>query len=83
MLFQLCVVVGILIAQSVNIGTSQMSQHGWRVSLGLAIIPGLVLMIGGMLLPESPSSLVERGYLQQVQPFLNHIPSQTYQTLCS
>lgn len=66
MLFQLCVVTGILIAQSVNVGTSHFQKAGWRVSLGLAAVPGAILLIGGMSLKESPSSLVERGYLQQV-----------------
>jgi ABC-type Fe3+ transport system permease subunit len=66
MLFQLCVVSGILVAQAVNIGTSQLGDWGWRISLGLAAVPGCVLLIGGLLLPETPNSLIERGYLQKV-----------------
>jgi len=34
--------------------------HGWRLSLGLAAVPALVLLAGGILLPESPNSLIER-----------------------
>ena len=70
MLFQLCVVTGILVAQSVNIGTYHLQENGWRVSLGLAAVPGAILLIGGhALLPESPNSLIERGYLQKVSLF--------------
>ena len=34
--------------------------HGWRLSLGLAAVPAFVLLAGGILLPESPNSLIER-----------------------
>ena len=67
MLFQLCVVVGILVAQAVNVGMSHVKTEGWRISLGIAAIPGLVLLVGGLLLPESPNSLIERGFLAQVR----------------
>ena len=74
MLFQLCVVTGILIAQLINIGTSHLEPYGWRISLGLAAVPGVVLLIGGLLLPETPNSLIERGYLQRVRPQLALLP---------
>lgn len=66
MLFQLCVVSGILLAQSINVGTSHLEHNGWRISLGLAAVPGIILLIGGLYIDESPNSLIERGYLQQV-----------------
>ena len=66
LLFQLCVVVGIFCAQAINIGTAQIQVWGWRLSLGLAAVPGLILLVGGLLLPETPNSLIERGYLQRV-----------------
>ena len=31
------------------------------MSLGLAAIPGTILLLGGIFLPDSPNSLVERG----------------------
>jgi hypothetical protein len=34
--------------------------HGWRLSLGLAAVPAFVLLAGGIMLPESPNSLIER-----------------------
>jgi len=66
MLFQLCVVTGILVAQAVNVGTYQLGDWEWRLSLGLTAVPGVVLFFGGLLLPETPNSLIERGYLQKV-----------------
>ncbi|KAL0457237.1 UNVERIFIED_CONTAM: Sugar transport protein 8 [Sesamum latifolium] len=47
-LFQLLVTVGILVANLINYGTAMM-KHGWRVSLGLAAVPGLILFIGSLI----------------------------------
>ena len=59
-------VTGILLAQCLNIGTHFLDPYGWRISLGVAAVPGMVLLFGGYLLPETPNSLIERGYLQKV-----------------
>lgn len=60
-LFQLFVTIGILIAGLVNYATSTIHPYGWRLSLGLAAVPGLVLFLGSMILTETPSNLIERG----------------------
>ncbi|OAY55790.1 sugar transport protein 8 [Manihot esculenta] len=60
-LFQLFVTIGILIANLVNYGTSKSHPNGWRISLGLAGTPALVLFIGSLIIPETPSSLIEHG----------------------
>lgn len=59
-LFQLFVTIGIFIANLVNYGTSTMHPNGWRVSLGLAAAPAVVLFIGSLIITETPPSLVER-----------------------
>ena len=59
--FQLMVTIGILTAQLINYGLQDL-EWGWRLSLGLAAVPATILLLGGLLLPESPNSLVERGY---------------------
>ncbi|KAL2229888.1 UNVERIFIED_CONTAM: Sugar transport protein 8 [Sesamum indicum] len=60
-LFQLLVTIGILVANLINYGTSMMKENGWRVSLGLAAVPGVILFIGSLIITETPPSLVERG----------------------
>lgn len=35
---------------------------GWRLSLGLASVPALVFFVGSLLLPDTPNSLVQRGF---------------------
>ncbi|OMP03743.1 Sugar/inositol transporter [Corchorus olitorius] len=60
-LFQLFVTIGIFIANLVNYGTLKLHPNGWRVSLGLAGVPAIILFIGSLIITETPSSLVERG----------------------
>jgi MFS family permease len=76
MLFQLAVTVGILAAQLINYGT-QTVDNGWRISLGLAGVPAILLFIGGLILPESPNSLVERGRLEQGRAVLARLRGTT------
>lgn len=71
-LFQLMVTIGILIAQLVNYGT-QHHSWGWRVSLAIAFIPAFILFWGGILLPETPNSLIERGHLEEARRVLKKI----------
>lgn len=37
-------------------------DSGWRLSLALAIVPAIILTLGGIFLPETPNSLLERGH---------------------
>ncbi len=38
-------ITGIVIASAINIGTSRV-VWGWRISLGLAAVPGSILLLG-------------------------------------
>ncbi|KAL0457234.1 UNVERIFIED_CONTAM: Sugar transport protein 8 [Sesamum latifolium] len=71
-LFQLLVTVGILVANLINYGTAMM-KHGWRVSLGLAAVPGLILFIGSLVITETPPSLVEMGKEMEARAALQKI----------
>ncbi|BAT87361.1 hypothetical protein VIGAN_05072200 [Vigna angularis var. angularis] len=35
--------------------------EGWRYSLGFAAVPAVMIIFGACFLPDSPSSLIERG----------------------
>ncbi|XP_062171223.1 sugar transport protein 8-like [Alnus glutinosa] len=59
--FQFLVTVGILCANVINYGTSRMHPRGWRVSLGGAAVPAIILLIGSLIIVETPTSLIERG----------------------
>ncbi|KAK6935754.1 Major facilitator, sugar transporter-like [Dillenia turbinata] len=59
--FQLLITVGILIANTVNYGTSKIHPWGWRLSLGGAGVPAIFLGLGSLIIVETPTSLIERG----------------------
>jgi sugar porter (SP) family MFS transporter len=71
-LFQLMTTIGILVAQLVNYGVRDWDQ-GWRLSLGLAAVPALILLLGAIILPESPNSLWERGHEERAEEVLKRL----------
>lgn len=73
MLFQLATTLGIVSANLINYGTEKMGVWGWRVSLGLAAVPALFFTVGGCLLPETPNSLIERGFKEEGRRCLERI----------
>lgn len=72
-LFQLTTCLGILIANLINYGTEKIHPWGWRLSLGLATVPAMLMFIGGVFLPETPNSLVEQGKLEEGRKVLEKI----------
>jgi SP family galactose:H+ symporter-like MFS transporter len=58
-LFQLAVTIGILVSYIVDRGLAPM--QAWRWMLGLACIPGALLVVGMLPLPESPRWLLKNG----------------------
>ncbi|KAG9456452.1 hypothetical protein H6P81_000960 [Aristolochia fimbriata] len=72
-LFQLNVTIGILFANLVNYGTAKLHPWGWRLSLGLAGIPALLLFVGSIMVVDTPNSLIERGHLDEGKAVLKKI----------
>jgi MFS transporter, SP family, sugar:H+ symporter len=67
--FQLMITIGILAANLLNFVLSKY-EWGWRVSLGLAGVPALIITIGSIGLPDTPNSLIERGHNEQAKEIL-------------
>ncbi|KAK4710146.1 hypothetical protein R3W88_004659 [Solanum pinnatisectum] len=63
-MFQLFMTIGIFIA-NLNYGTSMIHRNGWRMSLGFAAIPAVILLFGSFVITDTPTSLVERGNEEQ------------------
>ncbi|KAE9607562.1 hypothetical protein Lal_00026819 [Lupinus albus] len=72
-LFQLTTCLGILIASLINYGTEKIHPWGWRLSLGLAVVPAIVMFLGGLFCPETPNSLVEMGRMEEARTVLEKI----------
>ncbi|KAG9453916.1 hypothetical protein H6P81_006820 [Aristolochia fimbriata] len=70
--FQLMITIGILIANVVNYYTAP-KVWGWRLSLGLAGIPALILIVGSFIISETPTSLIERGRFEEGKAILKAI----------
>ncbi|RAL54441.1 hypothetical protein DM860_001569 [Cuscuta australis] len=72
--FQLLITIGILFANFINYFTSKMTGgYGWRISLGGAAIPALILGLGSLAILETPTSLVERGRTEEGRNALRRI----------
>ncbi|CAM8993311.1 unnamed protein product [Rhodiola kirilowii] len=72
-LFQLFVTIGILLANLVNFMCSSIHPNGWRIALGLAGIPALLLFIGSIVITETPTSLIEHGKDEEGRQVLEKI----------
>ena len=64
LLFQCFCIFGILAAACINYGTVR-TYWGWRLSLGLAAVPAVILGLGALTLPDSPNSLIFRGKVEE------------------
>jgi SP family galactose:H+ symporter-like MFS transporter len=70
-LFQLAITIGILVAYLVDYMFA--ASAGWRWMLGLAVVPGLILGLGMLYLPESPRWLAKRGQTDKALEILRRI----------
>ncbi|KAF8016850.1 LOW QUALITY PROTEIN: hypothetical protein BT93_H2153 [Corymbia citriodora subsp. variegata] len=71
--FQLFITIGILVAGIINYFTSNIHPHGWRISLGLASVPPVVLLLGWLAICKTPTSLIERNQVDQGKATLRRI----------
>lgn len=72
--FQLSITVGILIANVLNYFFAKIDGGwGWRLSLGGAIVPAIILTAGSLFLPDTPNSLIERGKMEDAREKLKRI----------
>src|SRR3954466_7698452 len=68
---QLMIVGGILVAYLVNAVLA--SSEAWRVMVGLAVVPSLVLLVGMIWMPETPRFLVHDGEEDEARDVLDEV----------
>lgn len=72
--FQMAITIGILAANLINYGTSHIKAGwGWRLSLGLAAVPAIMMTVGSFFLPDTPNSILERGNSDKAKQMLRKI----------
>ncbi|CAH9130938.1 unnamed protein product, partial [Cuscuta epithymum] len=70
--FQLSITLGILIANVANYYFAKISW-GWRLSLGGAMVPALIITVGAFFLPDTPNSMLARGKNEEAKARLQRI----------
>ncbi|CAI9755143.1 unnamed protein product [Fraxinus pennsylvanica] len=72
--FQLSITIGILVANVLNYFFAKIhGGWGWRLSLGGAMVPALIITVGSLVLPETPNSMIERGNRDEARTKLQRI----------
>lgn len=72
--FQMAITIGIVVANLVNYGSSKIEGGwGWRISLGLAAVPAIIMTVGSLFLPDTPNSILERGHTEKSKKMLQKI----------
>jgi len=69
---QLMIVTGILVAFIVNAILAP--SENWRLMLGLAAVPSVILLIGMIFMPETPRYLVHSGEEEEARDVLEDLP---------
>ncbi|OMO87007.1 Sugar/inositol transporter [Corchorus capsularis] len=60
--FQLFLTLGVMLACIINFAVAKHgSDYGWRIALGAGGVPALIMTIGALFIPDTPSSLIQRG----------------------
>ena len=72
--FQLSITIGILVANVLNYFFAKIKGGwGWRLSLGGAMVPALIITIGSLILPDTPNSMIERGEHEKARAQLQKV----------
>jgi SP family galactose:H+ symporter-like MFS transporter len=71
---QLCITLGILVSCLVGYAFADASE-GWRWMLGLGAVPGAILALGMLVLPESPRWLAGHNRMPQAEAVLRRLRS--------
>ena len=72
---QLAVTIGILVSYLVGYGFA--ASGAWRWMLGLGAVPGVILAIGMLLLPETPRWLAGHGHADRARAALRFLRGAT------
>uniref|UniRef100_A0A7N1A8K2 Major facilitator superfamily (MFS) profile domain-containing protein n=1 Tax=Kalanchoe fedtschenkoi TaxID=63787 RepID=A0A7N1A8K2_KALFE len=83
---ELCISIGVLTGYISNFIFGKMTlKIGWRLMLGIAAIPSLILAVGILKMPESPRWLILQGRLKDARDVLlqvSNTPEEADQRFC-
>lgn len=73
MMFLLVTTSGVFAVNMINYGIEKLLSWGWSFSLGLTGLPAIIMAVKGLLLPETPNSLIEQGSKEKGRRILDKI----------
>lgn len=71
--FQFFLTFGNVLATLVNYFAFGLNKLGWRVSLGFAAVPAAIMTVGALFIPDTPSSLIQRGKIHKARESLSRV----------
>lgn len=71
--FQLFCTLGIFAANMINYVALPQGESGWRFSLGFAGVPGAIIALGALVLPDTPNYLISKGETDRAKAMLKKI----------
>ena len=67
---QFAALAGFWAAFAAHAGLPDTSQLQWRIPVAVQLLPGTLLLLGTIVIPESPKILVEKGYFETAKDVL-------------
>jgi SP family galactose:H+ symporter-like MFS transporter len=81
-MYQLAITIGIFVAYAVTQGLA--ADHSWRLLLGLSVVPGVLLLIAMLPLPDSSVWYVKVGRRDEAAKALHEVPpTRTSTPICA
>ncbi|GFY89139.1 major facilitator superfamily protein [Actinidia rufa] len=71
--FQFFLSFGVVIATLINFLVAPLGEQSWRVALGFAALPATIMTVGALFIPDTPSSLIQRGKVHAARESLNQV----------
>ncbi|XVF01572.1 hypothetical protein REPUB_Repub04eG0100600 [Reevesia pubescens] len=72
--FQFFLTLGVIIASLINYAVVRLEgDYGWRIALGAGGLPALIMTIGAFFIPDTPSSLIQRGKVNEARRSLQKV----------
>ncbi|KAF5206559.1 Sugar transport protein [Thalictrum thalictroides] len=71
--FQFFLSLGVVVATLTNFGVAHHGNSGWRIAIAIGAVPAILMIVGTLFIPDTPSSLVGRGKITEARQSLTKV----------
>lgn len=71
--FQTFLCIGVVLATLINFASIPYGDKGWRIALGCAAVPGIIMTVAALFIPDTPRSLIQRGKITEARKSLGKV----------